>query len=87
MAGNLTKAQVIVICKMRHGSVIGELSDIVNGRYELFTLANSESHFELQRLNKNTVFALLALGLIRQDNSIAKQMQPFSRDSWYVVKR
>jgi hypothetical protein len=89
----LTKAQQNVMSKMQTGSVIGELSDKINGRYELFTRKPNcfpESHhqnehpFEIKSINKNTVFALLTLGLIRKDNEIAESMLPFGRDCWYV---
>ncbi len=70
---------------MNQGAVIGELSDTLNGRYELFI--GIKYPFSIKRLNKNTVFALLTLGLIKQDNSIAEKMKPFIRDYWYICKR
>ena len=92
---SLSNTQKRIIDRMQEGAVIGELSDKFNGRYELFMrkknwLAETkhplEHPFQIRRLNKNTVFALLALGLIRKDNSVAKEMKPFSRDVWYVFE-
>lgn len=90
----ITKTQTQVLRCMRHGAVIGELSDKINGRYELFTRKPHcfrpkswpDHPFIIQTLNKNTVFALLTLGEIEIDNSIAEQMKPFGRDCWYVFK-
>ena len=91
----LTKAQNYVMLEMKYGAVIGELSDKRNGRYELFirkpdwfpeTCHPCEHGFIVKRINKNTVFALLALGLIRQDNEVAESMTPFGRDTWYVFR-
>lgn len=88
----LTKAQSIVIEALKNGAVIGELSNKRNGRYELFvrkpnwfpvTSYHFEHPLEIKTLNKNTVFALLTLGLICQDNTIAERMLPFTRDCWY----
>ena len=87
----MTKTQTAVADKLRSGSVIGELSDKVNGRYELFTLqpgAKKTNHpmdhnFKVERLNKNTFFALLAIGVIVQDDSVSASMSPFARDCWY----
>ena len=93
LVGKLSKAQKKVLCQIRNGSIIGELSDKVNGRYELFTPKPSytpcrrlDYPFYVKTINKNTVFALLVLGLIREDNKVAKSMLPFSRDIWYVLK-
>lgn len=86
----LSKVQQAVIRQMRNGSVIGEFSDKMNGRYELITRNPNETHysnrFKVKRINKNTVFALLALGLIRKDDTVAKAMLPFGRDIWYVFE-
>ena len=87
-----SKEQLAIIEKLRQGSVIGELSNKVNGRYELFTRKQgcfepkswNDHNFIIRRLNKNTVFSLLALGYIKKDNSIEQQMRPFGRDCWYV---
>ena len=89
-----SKAQLAIMGRLRQGSVIGELSDKSNGRYELFT--RKPGHFEpkswndhpfvVRRLNKNTVFGLLELGYIKKDNSLWEQMRPFFRDCWYVYK-
>jgi hypothetical protein len=84
MAGKLTKTQAEVLEKIRNGSVIGELSDKVNGRYELFTTTDIQGEFIIKKLNKNTVFALLTLGLIHIDNNVANNMRPYGRDYWYV---
>lgn len=90
----LSKVQKEVIHQMQSGSVIGEFSDKTNGRYELFTRKPDwfpvtchplEHPFVVKRINKNTVFALLALGLICKDNTVAEAMHPFSRDVWYAV--
>lgn len=89
----LNEAQSEVLEKMKCGSVIGELSDKINGRFELFTKKsdtyvrksiNDTGNFEVKRLNKNTVFALLELGIIKQDSFVETVMSPFSRDCWYV---
>ena len=87
----ISKAQKDVVRQMQSGSVIGELSDKVNGRYELFTRKpNYNPYFRLdypfliRRINKHTVFALLTLGVIRKDNKVAEAMLPFSRNVWYV---
>lgn len=91
MAGKLSKVQKKVLQQMQGGSVIGELSDKINGRYELFVrqplVKDPESRYvvKLERLNKNTVFALMALDLIREDNEIAESMLPYGRDHWYVI--
>ncbi len=91
----LSKAQTYVMLEMEHGAVIGELSDKHNGRYELFirkpnwfpeTCHPCEHPFVVKRINKDTVFALLTLGFIRKDNSIADSMSPFGRDVWYVFR-
>lgn len=91
----LTKAQQEVVFELQKGAVIGEMSFKRNSRYELFirkpnwfpvTCHHFEHPFEIKRLNKNTVFALLALGLICQDNTIAETMRPFTRDDWYVFE-
>lgn len=91
----LTKAQQEVVFELQIGAVIGELSNKRNSRYELFvrkqnwfpvTCHHFEHPFKVKRLNKNTVFALLALGLICQDNTITETMTPFERDSWYVFE-
>jgi hypothetical protein len=83
----LTKAQKAVVLELQKGAVIGELSDKRNGRYKLFmrktnwfpiTCHQFEHPFTVMRLNKNTVFALLTLGLIEKD-------RPFERDNWYVL--
>lgn len=92
MSTKLSKAQNNVLSQMRNGSIIGELSDKFNGRYELFTRKPNwvpktnhplESPFVAETLNKNTVFALLTLGLIRKKD-IREAMWPFGRDVWYV---
>jgi len=77
----ISPAQMKVLEEMGQGAVIGELSDKINGRYELFT--SEPESFIIRSLNKNTVFALLSLGVIKRDNSISEQMAPFSRDYWY----
>ncbi len=80
---------------MRQSSIVGEMSDKVNGRYELFTRRTNwfpkthhpcEHPFVVKRLDKNTVFALLALGKIKKDNLVGSQMEPFSRDCWYICE-
>lgn len=90
---DLTVVQKKVVEQMRQGAVIGELSELRNGRYELFVRKANwtprtghpcENPFIVKRINKNTVFALLAIGLIRNDNTIAETMRPFVRDTWYV---
>ena len=95
MPEKLTKAQKDVVRQMQNGSVIGELSDKFNSQYELFTRKPNwfpetyhpcEHPFVVKRINKNTVFALLTLGLIRKDNKMAESMTPFGRDAWYVFK-
>ncbi len=95
MTNKLSKAQRGVVHQMQNGSVIGELSDKFNGLYEIFTRKPNwfpetchpfEHPFVVKRLNKNTVFALLALDLIRKDNKVAELMVPFSRDAWYVFE-
>lgn len=94
MPEKLSKAQNYVMLEMQYGSVIGELSDKINGRYELFTRKQDwipetchpcEHPFVVKTINKNTVFALLALGLICKDNTVAESMKPFGRDAWYVL--
>ena len=87
----MTKKQRYVLNKMRQGSVIGELSEKANGRYELFTKipryvvkSLNDHRFIVERLNKNTVFALLGLGHICKDNFVETLMSPFCRDCWYV---
>ncbi len=91
----ISKAQNYVMLEMQYGAVIGELSDKVNGRYELFirkpdwfpeTCHPCEHGFIIKRINKNTAFALLSEGLICDDNSVASSMLPFSRDVWYRIK-
>jgi len=91
----LSKAQKDVMRQIQNGSVIGELSDKFNGRYELFTRVPNgfpvtcrpcERPFVLKRINKNTVFALLGLGLICKDNTVEETMYPFTRDCWYVFE-
>lgn len=91
----LSKVQNEVVARLRKGAVIGELSAKKNGLYELFVRKPDwippkrrsvfclQHPFEIRRLNKNTVFALLGEGLIREDNKIAETMAPFSRDRWY----
>lgn len=95
MTNKLSKEQKDVVCQMQNGSVIGESSDKFNGLYELFTRKPNrfpvtchpcEHPFVVKRLNKNTVFALLALGLICKDNKVAELMVPFGRDVWYVFE-
>lgn len=95
MTNKLSKAQNYVMLEMQYGAVIGELSDKHNGRYELFirklnwfpeTCHPCEHPFVVKRLNKNTVFVLLTLGLICKDNKVAELMVPFGRDTWYVFK-
>ena len=91
----LSKAQNYVLLEMEYGAIIGELSDKINGRYELFirkpnwfpeTCHPCEHPFTVKRISKNTVYALLTLGLIRRDNTVAESMNPFSRDVWYVFE-
>ncbi len=90
----MTSAQEKVIAIMREGAVIGELTDKVNGLYELFVRSPNwqpsnhplDHPFVVQRLNKNTFFALLAEGRIVESDAICPQMLPFSRDAWYVLK-
>ena len=93
MKSELSKAQDKVLRQMRNGSIIGELSDKVNGRYELFTPKPSytlckrlDYPFYVRTINKTTVFTFLTLGLIREDSEVAKSMLPFSRNIWYVFK-
>lgn len=93
MPEKLTKAQKDVVSQMQNGSVIGELSDKINGRYELFTRkpnwipeSRLDSPFIVKTINKHTVFALLTLGLIRESNNVASSMLPFSRNVWYVFE-
>jgi hypothetical protein len=80
------------LCK---GAVIGELSDKIGGRYELFirktgwrpiTGHHFEHPFIVKRLNKNTFFSLLENGIIEENNSCAENMLPFGRDKWYIRK-
>lgn len=88
----VSTTQATTLVKMRTGSVIGELTDKTNGRFELFTRKTgifepkslNDHNFIVKRLNKNTVFALLQIGMITLDNSIENQMVPFGRDCWYV---
>ena len=89
----MTKKQKYVLDKMRKGSVIGELSQKANGRYELFTKipgyivkSHNDHRFVVERLNKNTVFALLELGFIVRDDFVETLMNPFWRDCWYIYK-
>jgi len=95
MPEKLSKAQNYVMLEMEFGAVIGELSDKRNGRYELFmrkpdwfpeTNHPCQHPFIVKRINKNTVFALLASGLICIDNTVAETMKPFGRDFWYVLR-
>lgn len=95
MTNKLSKAQKDVVRQMQNGSVIGEASDKFNGLYELFTRKPNwfpetchplEHPFVVKKLNKNTVFALLALNLICKDNKTAESMVPFGRDVWYVFE-
>jgi hypothetical protein len=90
----LSKAQNNVVRQIKSGSVIGELSDKFNGRYELFTRKPNwfpktchpcEHPFVVKRISKNTVFALLTASLIHKKD-VAEAMWPFSRDVWYVFK-
>ncbi len=89
----LTRVQLRVLEQMKNGSVIGEFSQKRNGLYELFTKKPNfkieslrHSPFDVKTLNKNTFFALLELGLIKQDYFVGTAMSPFSRDCWYVYK-
>ena len=81
----LTKAQKEVVSQLQKGAVIGEYSDKINGRYELFI--RKPNRHKTKRLNKNTVFALLTIGLICENNKIAETMSPFHRDKWYGLAR
>ncbi len=90
----LTKAQKEVVSQLQKGAVIGEFSNKFNGLYELFirkpnwfpvTHHHFENPFEIRRLNKNTVFALLTIGLIYENSEIAETMSPYSRDKWYEL--
>lgn len=78
----LTEEQLVVLEKLQQGAVIGEVSKKINGQYKLFSSRRGIP--EVSRLNKNTVFAMLTLGLIKKDNSIEGRMGPLSRDCWYV---
>lgn len=88
-----TKVQIEVLEKMQRGSVIGVLQNKINSRFELFTRNPdfkpsprwNHSPFIIETLNKNTVFALLTLGVIEDDHLIGEKMKPFSRDCWYSV--
>ena len=95
MTNKLSVAQNYVMLEMQYGAVVGELSDKTNGRYELFTRKPNwfpetchpcEHGFIVKRINKNTIFALLELGLICKNNTVAEAMKPFSRDCWYAFK-
>ncbi len=90
----LSKAQYKVLLQMMTGSVIGEQSEKFNGRYELFTRKPNwvpetnnpcEHPFTVRTINKNTVFALLALDLIHKKD-MREAMWPFSRDVWYIFE-
>ena len=92
----LTEVQQRVVLQMQKGSVVGELSSRVNGRFELFTKLqgfikpkslNDSCRFDVERINKSTVFALLEIGIIERDDFIETMMSPFSRDCWYVYKK
>ena len=96
MSKKLSEAQYKVLLQMKNGSVIGEQSEKFNGRYELFTRkpywipeTNNpcEHSFTVRTINRNTIFALLTLGLIHKDNNVGETMLPFSRDVWYVFER
>jgi len=83
---SLTIAQCRVIERMQAGAVIGEWC---RGSKRSYSLLWTEDRPRWERTERHllsqTVFALLAAGLIRQDDSIGERMLRFSRDGWLVL--
>ena len=87
-----TEVQMVVLEKMMRGAVIGVRRERFNSTFELFTRnpdfkpgSLNKTPFTICTLNKNTVFALLTLGVIEDDYLVGERMKPFSRDCWYSV--